>query len=125
MDNGFYGEDAIEPGYRLARGSPPQSLGTQAAGLEPEGYSSGFGRHRRSGEPVDEAGTPRRGRSSQEEDLPRRAATLERGAAGATQRAVGPRSPGPRISGRGVDLREGGRSDPKRVRGCLPSGARE
>src|ERR671910_2895379 len=124
-DNGLYGEDAIEPGCRLARGSSPQSLGTQAAGLEPEGNSSGFGRHRRSGEPVDQARARRRGRSSQEADLSRCAATLERAPAGAPQRAVGPRSFGPWISGRGVDLPEGSGSDPKRVRGCLPSGACE
>ena len=100
MDNGLYGEDAIEPGHRLARRSPSQGLGTQAAGLESKGDSTGFGRHRRGGEPVDEAGTRRRrGRSSQEEDLSRCAATLERRAAGAPQRAVGPRSPRPWIPG--------------------------
>src|SRR5215217_2318373 len=32
------------------------------------------------------------------------------------------RSAGARFSGRGVDVREGGRGDPKRVRGELPSG---
>jgi hypothetical protein len=36
MDNGFHGEDTIEPGYRLARGSPPQSFRTRASGLESE-----------------------------------------------------------------------------------------
>ena len=63
MDNGLHEEDTIvvEPGYRLARGSSPQSLGDQnSRGLEPEGDSSGFGRHRGSAEPVDEA-RPREG----------------------------------------------------------------
>ena len=37
---------------------------------------------------MDEAGTPRQSRSSQQQNLSRCAATLERGAAGAPQRAV-------------------------------------
>ena len=42
-----------------------------------------------------------------------------------TTRAFGSGSAGTRISWRGVDLREGGASDPKRVRRKLPPGARE
>lgn len=56
VDNALYVKDIIESGCRLARGSSPQSLGTQATGLDPEGDRPGIGRHRRGGKLVDEAG---------------------------------------------------------------------
>src|SRR5215207_5474563 len=47
--------------------------------------------------------------------LPARIASLERGAVGQATRTSGPRSPGPRTSGGGVDVREGSEGDPQRV----------
>src|SRR5215217_7117174 len=49
----------------------------------------------------------------------------ERGAARQGARASGAGSRGSRLSGRSVDVRESGYSDPKRVWGKLPSGSRE
>src|SRR5215204_6023994 len=88
--------------------------------------SRGPGREQGSGEPVDEAGSP--GRRSSGPKAPTRPwsiAAPERGAADETARASGAGSRGSRLSGRIVDVRESGYSDPKGVRGELSSGSRE
>src|SRR5215204_1106766 len=88
--------------------------------------SRGPGREQGSGEPVDEAGSP--GRRSSGPKAPTRPwsiAAPERGAADETARASGAGSRGSRLSGRIVDVRESGYSDPKGVWGQLPSGSRE
>src|SRR5829696_3373054 len=88
--------------------------------------SRGPGREQGSGEPVDEAGSP--GRRSSGPKAPTRPwsiAAPERRAARQGARASGAGSRGSRLSGRIVDVRESGYSDPKGVRGQLPSGSRE
>src|SRR5215208_2901124 len=99
----------------------------QEGRLVPAADSRGPGREQGSGEPVDEAGS--RGRRSSGPKAPTRPwsiATPERGAADETARASGAGSRGSRLSGRIVDVRERvAISDPKGVRGQLPSGSRE
>jgi hypothetical protein len=55
VDNGLHGENVIESGCRLARGSPHKGLRAQARRLESTGDSPSFGRYRGGGKPVDEA----------------------------------------------------------------------
>src|SRR5215204_3760386 len=98
----------------------------QEGRLVPAADSRGPGREQGSGKPVDEAGS--RGRRSSGPKAPTRPwsiAAPERGAADETARASGAGSRGSRLSGRSVDVRESGYSDPKGVRGKLSSGSRE
>src|ERR687897_55024 len=62
---------------------------------------------------------------SKEATRSRSTAAPERGAARQGARASGEGGRGLRLSGRGMDLREGGYGDPQRVRGQLPSGSCE
>jgi hypothetical protein len=70
---------------------------------------------------VGEQRGPRDG-GSQETNFHRRTAALKQRAAATTERAFSSRSSGTRVSGGGVDLREGGRVDPTGVWHCLPRG---
>src|SRR5215218_8184586 len=88
--------------------------------------SRGPGREQGGGKPVDEASPRwRRCGGSKAPTRSRSTAAPERGAADEATRASRAGSQGSRLSGRGMDVREGGYSDSKGVRGRLPSGSRE
>src|SRR5215211_6169645 len=126
MVGSAHGQLTFKRSHRLARGKAFESLGTQTRRMVSAADSRGPGREQGSGEPVDEAGS--RGRRSSGPKAPTRPwsiAAPERGAADETARASGAGSRGSRLSGRSVDVRESGYSDPKRVRGQLPPGSRE
>src|SRR5215204_2763006 len=125
MVGSAHGQLTIKRSHRLARGKALESLGTQEGRMVPAANSRGPWREQGSGEPVDEASS--RGRSSvpKAPTRPWSIAAPERGAADETARASGAGSRGSRLSGRSVDVRESGYSDPKGVRGQLPSGSRE
>src|SRR5215212_7205195 len=94
--------------------------------MVPAAHSRGPWREQGGGEPVDEAGSRwRRSGGPKASTRSRSTAAPERGAADETARAPEEGSRGSRLSGRGMDLREGGYSDPKRVRSRLPSGSRQ
>jgi hypothetical protein len=126
VDSGLYGEDAIESGHRLARRSPSQGLGTRAAGSEnqreiaralgvTEGAVSRWMKRGRQGgvEALRKRTSPGAPPRLSEEQRAHLKELLAQGARPTT--GFGARC-GPA---------KGRRSDPKRVRGCLPSGARE
>src|SRR5215213_979510 len=126
MVGSAHGKLTFKRSHRLARGKALESLGTQEGRLVPAANSRGPWREQGSGEPVDEASS--RGRSSvpKAPTRPWSIAAPERGAADETARASGAGSRGSQLSGRIVDVRERvAISDPKGVRGQLPSGSRE
>src|SRR5215217_3698417 len=126
MVGSAHGQLTFKRSHRLARGKALESLRTQTRRMVSAADSRGPGREQGSGEPVDEAGSPgRRSSGSKAPTRPWSIAAPERGAADETARASGAGSRGSRLSRRGVDLREGGYSDPKGVWSELPSGSRE
>src|SRR5215216_2870390 len=112
MVGSAHGQLTFKRSHRLARGKAFESLRTQATRVVSATDSRGPGREQGSGEPVDEAGSPRRGSGSKAPTRPWSTAALERGAARQGTRASGAGSRGSRLSGRGMDVREGSYSDP-------------
>jgi hypothetical protein len=102
-----------------------QGLGTQRARMEPTTNSRCSGRNQRSRKPVDQARTRTRRGGLEAQDCYRGAASPERGRTRQIARAVGPRSTSARFSRRCMDMRKGGRGDPKRVWRRLPPGTRK
>ncbi len=125
MVGSAHGQLTFKGSYRLARGKTFESLGTQTRRVVPAADSRGPGREQGGGKPVDEAGPRGRVGGSKAPTCSRSATAPERGAARRGARASGAGSRGARFSGRGMDVREGSRSDPKGVWGQLPSGACE
>src|SRR3982751_2227511 len=112
-----HGQLTFERSHRLARGKAFESLGTQTRRMASAAHSRRPGREQGGGEPVDEAGSPRRSSGSKAPTRPWSTAAPERGAADETTRASGAGSRGSRLSRSSVDVRESGYSDPKGVWG--------
>src|SRR5215208_6853081 len=125
MVGSVHGQFTFRRSHRLARGKTFESLGTQEGGVVPAADSRCPGREQRGREPMDEAGTPRRGRGTKAPDRPRSYSAPERKAAPEAARASGAGSRGARFPGGGVDVFEGGYAHPKRVRSRLPPVSRE
>src|SRR5918999_450344 len=125
MVRSAHGQLTFKGSHPLARRKAFESLGTQARRMVPAAHSRGPRREEGSGEPVDEAGTRGRRGGAKAPACSRSVPASERGAARRSTRASGAGSISARFPGRGMDVREGSRSDPKRVWGELPSGACE
>src|SRR3954468_7346846 len=115
MVGSAHGQLTFKGSYRLARRKAFERLGTQTRRMVSAADSRCPGREQGSGKPVDEAGTRGRVGGAKAPTCSRSATALERGAARRSARASKAGSRGTRFPGRGMDVCEGSRGDPKRV----------